>query len=566
MELPKINPDVIKYKNTIAITVIVLVALYVAYIVSKSYRVSQTLYNMESVDSFVLVSSKLNNNDKKNLKLCDFYISSAFRPYVGNNQFFQYIDLSITEKILTNGVRSIYVDIFNDNMGEYANPVISTGIKNGQWKLSINTVTFEDLCKLLARMCFNAGYVNNYDDPFILILNLNVNGNLNCLNKMKEIIYTHLQRYLLSNKYTYGKVNIAKEPIKNFKKKILIFSSGGYQNSELEEFINYSWDKDALKKISYEALYPGLDESNIIKVDGHALQNYNNNNLTIVTPNESLKLSNIGTTNYNPEYFWESGCQLVCVNHQLIDDDFTTYITKFKNDSFIPKPEEMRGENPIKDDGIDRSKSLTSNENGETDAHGQKCPEAPSEEYDISSNLITYKNSNADQKKGLCFLIDDDKDCNCSKTSADDTTCPDDNVFSEINPYTITDSVYTEIDTTLNNYKLCCSNTIIPNLKYNNTAGDKYYITRTDSHLKIPVLLNDGIDKFDKYDGNDDEDFNVLNLENIYIGNSDPKELDKLEDKNICLLDINETDSCPKGWVNQGKTKHHNYNICCRNP
>ena len=555
MALPKINPGLIKYKNTIAITVIVLIALYVAYIVSKSYRVSQILYNMESVDSFVLVRSKLNNADNKNLKLCDFYISSAFRPYVGNNQFFQYIDLSITEKIITNGVRSIYVDIFNDNMGEYANPIISTGIKNGQWKLSINTVTFEDLCKLIARMCFNAGYVNNYDEPFILMLNLNVNGNLNCLNKMKEIIYTHLRRYLLSNKYTYGKVNIAKEPIKNFKKKILIFSSGGYQNSELEEFINYSWDKDALKKISYEALYPGLDESNIIKVDAHALKNYNNNNLTIVTPNESLKLSNIGTTNYNPEYFWESGCQLVCVNHQLIDDDFTTYINKFKNDSFIPKPEEMRGENPIKDN-IDRSKSLTSNENGETDAHGQKCPEAPSEDYDISSNLITYKNSNADQKKGLCFLTDADK-CNCSKKSADDTTCPDDNVFSEIVPFDKSDPI-----DKLNDYKLCCSNTIIPNLKYT-TAGDKYYITRTDSNTQIPVLLSGGIDKFDKY-ANDD--YNVLNLENIYIAGSDSKELDNLEDKNICLLDVNETGSCPKGWVNQGKTKLHNYNICCRNP
>ena len=44
---------------------------------------------------------------------------------MGNNQFFNYIDLSITEKIITNGVRSIYVDIFNDNMGIEANPVIS---------------------------------------------------------------------------------------------------------------------------------------------------------------------------------------------------------------------------------------------------------------------------------------------------------------------------------------------------------------------------------------------------------------------------------------------------------
>jgi len=171
--VPNILEGVMKYRTIIIVSIILCVSIYIAYTISKSYKISKILYDMKSVDNYVIVSSKLNK--QKDLKLCDFYIASAFRPYMGNHQFFNYIDLSITEKIISNGVRSIYVDIFNDNMGIDANPVISTGLKEGQWKLSLNNVSFEELCKLLSTTCFNAGYVNNFEDPFILMLNLNIN-------------------------------------------------------------------------------------------------------------------------------------------------------------------------------------------------------------------------------------------------------------------------------------------------------------------------------------------------------------------------------------------------------
>ena len=39
-----------------------------------------------------------------------------------------------TENIIKKGVRAMYIDIFNSNMGIDANPVIASGLKNGQWK------------------------------------------------------------------------------------------------------------------------------------------------------------------------------------------------------------------------------------------------------------------------------------------------------------------------------------------------------------------------------------------------------------------------------------------------
>ena len=336
--IPKLNlpNNIHNYKNTIIISIILIIAIYISYTISKSYKISKILSDMSITDGYTIIDTQLHKYKEE--KLCDFYIASAFRPYLGNNQFLNYIDLSITEHIIKKGVRCIYVDIYNDSMGEFAKPVISTGIKKGQWKLSLNTVPFEDLCKLLATVCFNAGYVNNPDDPFILILNLNVNQNINCLNIMRNNIYKYLSRYLLSNKYAYCNVkDFGQEPIKNFKKKLLIFSSDGYQNSDLEEFINLSWGNNGLQKISYESLYSDVSDVSVLKINPESLKIYNTNNITIVTPSESVSWTNLYTTNYKPNNFWQNGCQIVCMNYQKIDSYFESYIEKFKTDSFIHK-------------------------------------------------------------------------------------------------------------------------------------------------------------------------------------------------------------------------------------
>jgi len=537
-----INVDVIKYKNTIIITVIFIGVLYIAYKLSKSYRVSKVLSDISLMDGYVLVSSKL--NEHRELKLCDFYIASAFRPYLGPNQYLEYIDLSITEKIITNGVRSIYVDVFNDNMGEFANPVISTGVKNGQWKLSLNSVPFEDMCKLLSTIVFNAGYVNNYEDPFILMLNLNVNGNIVSLNKIRDIIFKYFRRYLLSNKYTYGKVNMAQVPIKYLKQKMLIFSSDGYQHSQLEEFINYSWDKESLKKISYETLDPSVINSNEIKLDSETLRNYNKNNLTVVTPNEEFYLTNIFTKNYEPNYFWASGCQIVCVNYQLIDTHLDTYVSKFKNDSFIPKPDELRGTS-IKErvnlQETDISKKL---KNPELE-NDHSCPDAPSEDYMQSSGMLTYKDENS--PLGLCF-VSTDASCNCDKQDDPnkEAYCPNDSLYSEY-PY----NSDTSVGSVVNDGKfLCCSNTRTNTP--NNNGNTKHYISQNESgnnKLSLTESLTEGTANFNKSGNN-----YTLNL----------VEATDMENKNICLIDKNTPPRCPSGWDTTAKTGY-GYNICCKN-
>ena len=114
--------------------------------------------------------------------------------------------------------------------------------------------------------------------------------------------------------------------------KVLIFTSGGYENTSLEELINFSWDKDNINKISYKSLSSNLEDLyNSIKLNINDVRETNKNNLTLVVPNEDAFFTN----NYNTDKFFISKCQMIAMNYQYFDDNMKKYIQKFKTSSFI---------------------------------------------------------------------------------------------------------------------------------------------------------------------------------------------------------------------------------------
>ena len=353
----EINIDSFKY--IIIALIFIFIIITIGYYTSLSYRQRKTLNNLEKINEYIIVDSKLNSNKNRKKKLCDFYISAAYRPYLVKNQLFDYCSLEVLKYIIQSGVRCVYLDVFNHSLVNNAYPIVSSGIKQGEWKLTLNTLTFEDVCNTIAITAFSAGYVENFNDPFIICLNLNTNGNTSCLNKIKRVLYRAFKNNLLSNKYTYSSINIAEVQIRKLLGKVIIFSSEGYENSELEELINYSWNKDELRQISYTSLDPDVPEENAVKYNTDDLLQFNKNNLTMMMPQEF----SFFTQNYNPEYAWEAGCQLVFMNYQKIDSGIDTYLTKFKNNSFYPKPNRMISSQSTQSYNIEQSKVLNQDEN-----------------------------------------------------------------------------------------------------------------------------------------------------------------------------------------------------------
>lgn len=356
-----IETNIKSYKTMIIVLIVLLVLFLIGYFLSFSYRESKALYELNIGHSFLFINSVTNTKEHRDKKLCDFYIASAYRPYLVKNQLFDYCSIKVMRHILMCGVRCVYLDVFNSTMNENAYPIVTTGIKHGEWKLGLNSLTFEDVCLNIASLVFSNGYVNNHNDPFILCLNLNTNKNVKCLNKIRKIIYRAFKSRLLSNNYTHQSQNMPSVKIKDLLGKVVIFTSEGYENSELEELVNYSWKKQEINKISYGALDPAVPDTDVVKYSQESLTDFNKSNLTMVVPKEFTWF----TSNYDPSYAWNAGCQIVFMNYNKAGKHYDEYLTQFKNDSFLPKPNNMIGKTerqniPIianRDDSADSSEN-----------------------------------------------------------------------------------------------------------------------------------------------------------------------------------------------------------------
>ena len=79
-----------EYKSIIIGCIILFIIIYLSYIYSQSYRVSKTLHDMRNINAYLKISSKLNTAEYRELKLRDFNIAAAFRPYMATNQLLDY--------------------------------------------------------------------------------------------------------------------------------------------------------------------------------------------------------------------------------------------------------------------------------------------------------------------------------------------------------------------------------------------------------------------------------------------------------------------------------------------
>ena len=61
-------------------------------------------------------------------------------------------------------------------------------------------------------------------------------------------------------------------------------------------------------------------------------------NLALIVPDDNVLFTN----NYNPNNFFDTGCQMIAMNYQKVDKYMEEYFTKFKNSSFVEKPESLK--------------------------------------------------------------------------------------------------------------------------------------------------------------------------------------------------------------------------------
>jgi hypothetical protein len=334
-----LKSNIKQYKKLIGLLATIFIFIIISYFISENYRIKLVLDDMNVYDStMVVTNSDFSDKNKEQYKLSDYYVASSFRSVIGKNQLLDYCSTRMLQKTLKNGARFIWLDVFNSDLSETPFPVVGNGFKEGNWNLCLNTLSFDKCCKVIANYAFTSGKVNNPKDPLILGLNLNTQNNLHSLKKMKDSIMKHLGHKLMDVHYGYNKVNFGEVLMKKIKSKLLIFTSEGFEGSDLEELVNYSWDNKNMKQLVYKSIDPNVKVTEYIKENLDSLRQFNSTNLTIVTPDPTT----LFTRQYEPKYAWNNGCQFVSMYYQKVDKFMEQNVDKFKNNSFVLKPKNLR--------------------------------------------------------------------------------------------------------------------------------------------------------------------------------------------------------------------------------
>ena len=134
------------------------------------FPVSYWLKQPLSVSKYV---TNINNVPQENFAFVDYNIMSSAKSYLVQNKDYDFCSLRVLQSILLYGAKFVELDVFNAGFGESKSyPIVTYGEDVGQWKTSINSLSFEDCCNTVLQYgidYYQETWTNA--DPIFLYLN-----------------------------------------------------------------------------------------------------------------------------------------------------------------------------------------------------------------------------------------------------------------------------------------------------------------------------------------------------------------------------------------------------------
>ena len=240
----------------------IITLLYFSYLLTYNYRTETKIKTFETnfIKNIDRRQKNLCSDKYKNQNLADFYVCSSFNPFFTGFLKYDYSSLDMLKKCIIYGSRYIELEIIDNEIKNDTIPVIASSNSDGSILYSQNVLKCSDVFSAISDIAFSEKYLDNYREPFFIYLNLKLK-NKNTLNKLCKIIKSTINYRLLGDEYKYQKQNLALTKVCNLLDKIVLFSSDGYENSDMEEIINMSEKSDNLKKIKFNELPHDLELS-----------------------------------------------------------------------------------------------------------------------------------------------------------------------------------------------------------------------------------------------------------------------------------------------------------------
>ena len=427
----------------------VLVLIYFSYLLTQTFNIDKTiaLMNKEyknlhkySVDTPSESGTEESFDEIKVDKhtLCETFICSSAKSYLSGRQILDYVSRQMYFQTTKFGARYTELDLFENNEG---NIVVSNGIFEGNWRLTLNEIFFEDFCRDIPTKVFNKEFSSNFNDPFIIYLGLNIRKDK--MNLVAKIIEQFMGKYLLSTAYTVdGGKNPLKLELEHVLGKIILITDGKIAKTDLTKHIHLRIG-EKVRRINY---------SQLLLEDREKLKEFNKHHLTIVTPDPK-----ISSDNFNSQVAFDCGCQIIAMNFQTPSDHMKAYLSKFHEKSLILKPFEFTKYADIPQKGYDPNRIAYYNNYEilqEKDETGKTSFEEGTEtlkkklDYNKDNDSIFFKNKlgvpeKEDLREGCCTLFIDKDDL--------EKAYPKTRKIKQTDSADVTEIEMDEIDVSINN-------------------------------------------------------------------------------------------------------------------
>ena len=219
--------------------------------------------NSDEIDSEGVVITyfrpAFSNNLYKRKPLTDYYICSSHNSFLIGNQKADYCDENMIKYALHFGARYIELEIMNKDLQANTEPIVCTGVEKGNIITSLNYLNLNECLNTISLYAFAENFLQNYNDPLFLFLNLKTNDNYVTLDKIHDLIVGNLGKYLLTKDYNH--VDISKLNLCELRRKLVILTNKSVPESKLDKLINASCDKPYLNRIRLDGI-DLIDRSN----------------------------------------------------------------------------------------------------------------------------------------------------------------------------------------------------------------------------------------------------------------------------------------------------------------
>lgn len=238
-----------KYKLLIIGIILVLLIIIATYYLTSNYRTTKKITTINNkYNASINYQTDFCNKNLSEYKLVDFHVLSSTNTFMTGLSMGDYIDIKMLENVLYYGTRYIELEIFSENGKNNSNPVISYGVKKGNWITSYNTIHANLVFKFIADYAFSQRFVSNYMDPLFVYLDIKTD-NKKTLDALYDIILSSCNHYLLEKQYLNNNINLARVSVCDLMNRLILFSSPGYEKSKLENIISLSTKGPYLQRI-----------------------------------------------------------------------------------------------------------------------------------------------------------------------------------------------------------------------------------------------------------------------------------------------------------------------------